>query len=98
MTTNKSSCSILILIPDSLIAVRTVDERAWWEATWTSTTDASILDEIGAHYDLRVERFVRRNVSKAKFKEWQQQHPRTFTTTREQNYLNGTPKNQEESP
>jgi hypothetical protein len=87
MITCCSSAAVLVLIPDALIAAKTNADFEMWQVTWKATSGASILEEMQARNDLYVERFVRRNVSKAKFSEWLKENPRTFTTTREQQYL-----------
>ncbi len=75
------------LIPDSLIAAKSVDQFEDWMMDWTPTTGASRKDEMAAMSALRLERFVRRNVSREKFKKWLQENPRTFTTRREMEWL-----------
>lgn len=89
MITCRSSSANMVLIPDALIAAKTNGDFEMWQVTWQPTSGASILQEMQARNNLYVERFVRRNVSKAKFREWQKENPRTFTTTREQEYLMG---------
>ncbi|PPE70936.1 hypothetical protein IS481_08480 [Caldimonas thermodepolymerans] len=91
MTTSSLPLADRVLIPDTLLSAKTNADLELWEATWTPTSAASLLQELQARNDLYVERFVRRNVSKAKFREWQKENPRTFTTAREQQHLKTAP-------
>ena len=71
------------LIPDSLLAAKDIQAFEDWMLDWRPTTDASMRDEMAAMRALQIERFVRRNVSREKFREWMQENLRTFTTRRE---------------
>lgn len=75
------------LIPDSLLAAKSIDQFEDWTMDWTPTTGASKKEEMSAMLALHRERFVRHNVSSEKFKEWLLENPRTFTTRREQEWL-----------
>ncbi|MBS0508187.1 MAG: hypothetical protein JSR53_12480 [Proteobacteria bacterium] len=75
------------LIPDSLLAARSIEAIEEWEMNWKPTTGATRRDEVVAVNALATERFVRRNVSRQKFQEWLRDNPRTFTTRREQDWL-----------
>lgn len=76
-----------VLIPDALLAAKTNGDLELWETSWQQTSGATLLEELSGRNDLYIERFVRKNVSKAKFREWLQENPRKFTTSREQQYL-----------
>ncbi|HQQ69317.1 MAG TPA: hypothetical protein PLL92_03255 [Alicycliphilus sp.] len=76
-----------ILIPDSLLAARSIEAVEDWMLDWSQTTGASMRDEIAAANALETERFVRRNVSRKKFHEWLKENPRIFTTRRELSWL-----------
>lgn len=75
------------LIPDSLLAAKSIEAIEDWELRWKPTTGATRREEMRAANALVTERFVRRNVSRQKFLEWQKENPRTFTTCREQEWL-----------
>lgn len=75
------------LIPDSLMAAKSIEAIEDWELRWKPTTGATRREEMRAASALSLERFVRRNVSRQKFREWLQENPRTFTTRREQEWL-----------
>lgn len=75
------------LIPDSLLAAKSIEAFEDWQLFWKPTTGATWIEEMRAASALATERFVRRNVSRQKFQEWLQENPRTFTTRREQEWL-----------
>lgn len=78
-----NTCS-LVVIPSALLMVNGIVEFEDWMLDWKPTTTATMMDELRAYRALRLERFVRRNVSIQTFVKWKQENPRTFISERVQ--------------
>jgi hypothetical protein len=77
---------VLVLIPHSRERVASLEELEEWMMYWNEPYAGAMMDVLRAHNSLRLERFVRVNVTRKTFLEWRLENQRNFITQRELRY------------
>lgn len=73
----------LAVIPNSRLAIKTIEELELWEMYWEPPHPGARMEVTRAHNALSIERHVRTNVTRKTFLSWRQENPRSFITERE---------------